>query len=718
MTQSELEWLRALAHGPNSKSAEAAAAAMAVAASGLDGVSDWLALFRLLAEAGRWSDALEAAKAAAGRHADSAEAALLLPQALGGLHRTEEEQRGYETVQTAFPENMEVHDRLAHLAWRGGDFACVHAQVKRALELGLRGRDHLVELGTAAAMRIARFDEARTACAYIESADWRRRTLDVAEREWEAAAWIVARDYHDQVSLETLEQLLSTGQHDLARHAAVRLLQRPNPPKELKFLIHRMHALGPSGWYLSQWAGFKGARDHPEDPDILWSVGADLLARGDFSGAASKLLALTDSKVPSEVLLRLLLLTAAGGGATNEELQAATARIAQRGARNGAFLLVQSFLRRRGRPWEKSGVELENCAGGLLPLPSTPGHGLRRFYRSPGGRRRIAVCMAGQLRGFRQTWPGTQDALAGWDTTVFVSTWHEIGAGVGSSDIVFRLLPPTVVQRLPDNLLRRSTFEGCFPNVFNVMMESSSVTREELVQTFDTPFVRLHDEREFERDHCEARPTLQHRGDYNQAKMFFTMSDANATKAAHELEHGFVFDAVLRLRPDRQLSHLAAVDVERAIEHRMVSTDYLYPGGVGDQIMLSSSEIADLYGDVWRQLQVHGHSTYLPGASGLWAEHLLAHGVDVGLFGATRAGPPKSAEASLAALWTALLEDLPAVSVTAEARAIVISFCEAATEDAERGVADHSPLEPAEVERWRLRESLSPRAWELVTRKT
>lgn len=283
-----------------------------------------------------------------------------------------------------------------------------------------------------------------------------------------------------------------------------------------------------------------------------------------------------------------------------------------------------------------------------------------------------------------------------------------------------RLLPGQVLQRLPQSLQRRSVLEARLPRVFSAITQPASVTDDELIDVFGTPFVRVREESRFERDHCEGRPGLEHRGKFNQAKMFFTIADANAMKADFEMKHGFIFDAVLRLRPDCELTRLGALDVQRVMEERTILTGYLHQAGLGDQVLLSSSEVADIYGDIWPRLEACGSPAYLPGGSGefaeeLLAEHVIAHGVEVGLFASTWAHWPSAAPPPWRALWTALLDELNAPARhDVETRALLTAFCEAMAEHAEADPGDYARPGSETFQRWELLDGLSDRARRFV----
>lgn len=724
MDLDELHRYREFAQKAPARGPEARAAVAALVASREERIADWWALYDLAGARGRWDEALEIGRAAVRRYPGSANAALMVPAALAELKRHEEAQRGFEAVAAAFPDDFDALDRLVSIAWNLGNFLGAIEYVEETLTRGLHNRDHIVQMGTSSATLTGQFDRARRLSEHIVNVDLRRSTLDkirIAEEEWTTAAAALEAHYGGEISVHSIDRMLEKEQHDLTRHAAVRLLMQTESPSDLEFLIHRTNPLGPSGWFLSQWARHKGRHEFPDHPAFLWGEAGLRLQHGAFEAAGRLLLKLVDSNADPEFLLRWLAFAAAGGGLSHDQLLEAATRVVGPGSREGAYQLVLSFLHRHQSPGALD--HMEGTAGekgaenARLRLPTAPGHQLRRFYIPPRLRKpRVAVCIAGQLRSYRQTWPGSRTALSDCDTTVFVSTWENTGLAFGVHDSADRLLPVSVQQRLPLSMRRRTTFEGCLPRVFSAMTRTSSVSRDELVEFFGTPFVRVHDEALFESRHCEDRPGLRHLDTYNQAKMFFTITDANSMKSAFELENGLIFDAVLRLRPDRELTSLGDGDLERVMGTRSLLSDYLHPGGVGDQFLLSSSEVADIYGDIWPCLDAWGSPDYFPGASGLFAEnlvaeHVIAHGVEVGVFSSTHAHWLSAESVPLSALWTAVGEELSGPArPDLETRAILSAFCEAVAERAGSELQTYARPDSADLRRWGLFDRLSDRA--------
>lgn len=160
----------------------------------------------------------------------------------------------------------------------------------------------------------------------------------------------------------------------------------------------------------------------------------------------------------------------------------------------------------------------------------------------PAIRRRpkVAVCISGQLRGFRATWSGLKRTLlAGIDATVFVDSWMRIGR---SSAEPFRYVLPFEGKRFVARYreigieLGLPALEQRYPALFANLAHIDTVTEAELAELYDTPHVHLDDERD---------PRFI--GFSNPEKMHFKI------EACHRqvLSSGERFDLIVRIRPDK-----------------------------------------------------------------------------------------------------------------------------------------------------------------------
>jgi hypothetical protein len=192
-----------------------------------------------------------------------------------------------------------------------------------------------------------------------------------------------------------------------------------------------------------------------------------------------------------------------------------------------------AIARLEQRPRQLAAVAI-NHARVRLPV-------LARLRRRP----RIALCISGQLRGFRKAWATWRPLLAGVDATIFVSSWRRIGHGTPEP---FRYVLPfegEAFSRAYKAVGAELGLEGLqarYPRLFAALDRSGTVAESDLAALYRTPHVMLDD---------ETQPA------------FAAMS--NSEKMYHKIERCFqmasatgeTFDLVVRLRPDKPVRFAA-----------------------------------------------------------------------------------------------------------------------------------------------------------------
>ncbi|CAA9508542.1 MAG: hypothetical protein AVDCRST_MAG91-1493 [uncultured Sphingomonadaceae bacterium] len=160
-------------------------------------------------------------------------------------------------------------------------------------------------------------------------------------------------------------------------------------------------------------------------------------------------------------------------------------------------------------------------------------------------RPRIALCVSGQLRGFRKAWPTWRSLLSGVDATVFVDSWNRIGRGTAEP---FRSVLPFEGDAFSRAYKRVGAELGLdelrarYPSLFAELDRSGVVGEADLSALYGTCHVSLDDEAE------PAFATLS-----NSEKMYlkiercFRMAEAS----------GKQFDLIVRLRPDKPIVAVA-----------------------------------------------------------------------------------------------------------------------------------------------------------------
>ena len=164
------------------------------------------------------------------------------------------------------------------------------------------------------------------------------------------------------------------------------------------------------------------------------------------------------------------------------------------------------------------------------------------FLRRGDRRIKVAVCVSGQLRGFRAALPTWRASLfAQVEAHFFVHSWAAMGRGPAQP---WRVVLPFSGARFTDAYRRLATQEGLesfeerYPSLFRALRTSGTVTADELAEAYRTPHVVVDD---------EADPRFV--GWSNQQKMHGKIA------VAHDLAlaSGQEFDLFVRLRPDLSL---------------------------------------------------------------------------------------------------------------------------------------------------------------------
>lgn len=413
-------------------------------------------------------------------------------------------------------------------------------------------------------------------------------------------------------------------------------------------------------WYLAAATSWRAHRACPTQPFItLFLINRAIILSGDLDTARDLFLRLlardlgTLRHVCDEVL-RTALDLAVHGAFEPDELFYLCARLFPHTHNPDLPILVSGHASRSAHHARRS------LRAAAPPRPAAAA--------APEGV--VALCLSGQLRGYRQAWATTLETLGRLRrhrVVVFVSTWADVGHGFGAHDTVDRRLPPVLRNRLPVALRRRPLFEQRYPQALAVLQGEGRVSVADCQQFFGTPHVNLPDEFEVERALVD-RPHQFPEGGVstrirNSAKMYYGMGDAIRQKAAYEQQHRMKFDAVIRLRPDVPLLSLSDDDLDQCRHRHVLLSEGPRSRTVPDMFFLMNTQVADAVGDIWAQVDRQRTFAIAPGAFNWVAEVLLFtqvawQGVRVDTMRGSRAGSPGSNEVAPERLWQALLQDL------------------------------------------------------------
>lgn len=208
----------------------------------------------------------------------------------------------------------------------------------------------------------------------------------------------------------------------------------------------------------------------------------------------------------------------------------------------------------------------------------------------------IAVCISGQLRGYKEAFPSWNEGLNMGNNKIthFVSVWNDIGRKFPN--------PPSDARSIQGNLLiawrsawlklGEDEIRKRYPNFLELFIgKSSHVTKKDMSDMYDTKHIILED------DHIAPFNS------YNNAqKMYY--KTFNCHKMARESNKQF--DLILRMRPDRGVSALDPkldwnkVYFDSVNNHSLYCENgrYLHPDPryiIGDQLAIAIPEVMDKY---------------------------------------------------------------------------------------------------------------------------
>jgi hypothetical protein len=511
-----------------------------------------------------------------------------------------------------FTDEFEIADHLSSIALTIGDATLVMTAVELAIARGMSGRDNVIWRGVTAAIALGHIDKARIFAKELRN-PFNQATfsklIDDNEAAWSAALDCTNWDVRQVVDHANVPEPT----HRYFACAWIVQHLRGNATettgKEIKSFLHK---IGNQAFIMVTARIL--AEKFPHAPWVRRFYAEMLMQAGDVPEAGRLLLSCDASTNHDDYFIRIIGFARSRGGLTNEQMQAKLEEL-------------RPYVKNHDVVTFMLGASAEHSAA---PIEAS----FPRFYvHSPSDRPRLAVCVSGQMRGFRRTWKITRAALAQFEPIVFVSSWEKTGVGFGAQRKVTRFLTHSVTRWFGADMHDIDLFKEALPTCFARMNADGVVTVAELQETYGTPHVIIRDEAAFEAAYHD-KPGLYHRNNLNQAKMFFGIHDANCLRRDYQRSQGMVFDLVLRTRPDRPLLHLSKADTERALAGNVLVLPATLVDGVDDQLAICSAAVADIYGAIWPCIEAAGSSRWRPGAAGVFNEPLLAefmchHGIQL-----------------------------------------------------------------------------------------
>lgn len=217
-----------------------------------------------------------------------------------------------------------------------------------------------------------------------------------------------------------------------------------------------------------------------------------------------------------------------------------------------------------------------------------------------GHRLRVAVCVSGQLRGYRTAFSSWDKlGLAEHDVTCFVHTWRRTGVGGPVPPQDARVLPAAMLPafRMAWNTLGEAGMRSRYPAFFQLWADHADViTVEQLQKFYGTPHVWVEDD-----------DLMPFAGMNNLEKMYYKIAACHSQALACSTEP---FDMVIRIRPDWYFDDVCTVDwnalhAQLAKEPSVMADSaapYFFPGigyCMGDQFAVGTPDAMTRYASAY-----------------------------------------------------------------------------------------------------------------------
>ncbi len=230
---------------------------------------------------------------------------------------------------------------------------------------------------------------------------------------------------------------------------------------------------------------------------------------------------------------------------------------------------------------------------------------------------RVAVCVSGQLRGFRQAFSSWTDKLLfNTEYDLFVHTWKRIGRSEPTPFRAYNVFEgKQFLKTYTDccSLIGYEKMKPRYASLFKYTEQSGNITKEEISEIYKTTYVVVDDEEE--EQFCKFS---------NQDKMHYKIY------ACHQymLSQGKEYDLYIRIRPDKPISLIGFnwQDIYRRCkteplifaDHEL-GTHFGHPV-IGDQFAVGDFNIMSLYSDTWKFNPIASSQGLLN-----WPKHFTGH---------------------------------------------------------------------------------------------
>jgi hypothetical protein len=198
---------------------------------------------------------------------------------------------------------------------------------------------------------------------------------------------------------------------------------------------------------------------------------------------------------------------------------------------------------------------------------------------------KVAICIAGQLRTFEKTFPSIKKNIVDeLRADLFISTWDKLGkthktdSSIEKNEIVDA---EKIKRKTGAKIVDVQIFEDKFYDKMN-NVEMPQILKE--------------------REPLHSRSMIPH---------FYKIHRCNQLRILHEKNNRFVYDVIIRIRPDMKIENKITPIFEKINLHNTIYvSSYAINSSfqLSDKFVIMNREVADYYSSVWENLQNYWNS--------------------------------------------------------------------------------------------------------------
>lgn len=216
---------------------------------------------------------------------------------------------------------------------------------------------------------------------------------------------------------------------------------------------------------------------------------------------------------------------------------------------------------------------------------------------------KIAVCFSGGVRTPENGLESLKLIFPNDDVKVFGHTWVNLN---GEKDYVNKEVE--LGRGVDFSLLEKFNFE-------TLLIEN--------YQSIKVHFQKMYDYFNFTTHYCSPRTDL------GIISMFYSIYQSNSLKRKYETLNNMKFDKVIRIRFDSNFEN-KILNLEEFDSSLFIPDENDWVGGINDQFALGSSQLMDIYSDMYNSFSMVKHIQYHP--ESMLREYLKIREIDAKRF--------------------------------------------------------------------------------------